>query len=80
MTRRDYKLHGEGEYFHVYNRRNNFQDIFLDDDDCEFFLLKLRQNIFPDLALKIPNCRVRPRRCIKQTGKAGEIFWDQRLN
>lgn len=56
MGKRDYKTTGQNEYFHIYNRGNNYQDIFLDDEDYKFFILKLKQNLFPDETLK----RVRP--------------------
>jgi REP element-mobilizing transposase RayT len=38
---RDYKEFAEGEFFHVYNRGNNRQNIFLDDKDYQAFLLRL---------------------------------------
>jgi len=56
MAQRDYKITGENGYFHAFNRGNNLQDIFLDDEDYEFFIFKLKQNIFPDEGLK----RMRP--------------------
>lgn len=48
MKYRDYKQFGQGEYYHIYNRGNAKQDIFLDDNDFLFFLLRLKQNLFPD--------------------------------
>ncbi len=48
MKNRDYKQFGVGEYYHVYNRGNEKKDIFLDESDYEFFLLKLKQNLFPN--------------------------------
>ncbi len=56
MNKRDYKLTGEGGYFHLFNRGNGMQNIFLDNEDYKFFLLKLKQNLFPDETLK----RMRP--------------------
>ncbi len=47
MNNRDYKKFGPGGYYHIYNRGNNKQNIFLDDDDFNFFLLRLDQNLFP---------------------------------
>lgn len=47
MKNRDYKQFGAGEYYHVYNRGNGKQNIFLDNDDFSFFLWRLRQNLFP---------------------------------
>jgi len=52
MNKRDYKITGEDGYFHIFNRGNGLQDIFLDDDDYNFFLLKLKQNMYPDASLK----------------------------
>ena len=48
MFTRDYKTFAPGEIFHIYNRGNNKQDIFIGDSDYEFFLLRLRQNLYPD--------------------------------
>lgn len=48
MKNRDYKQFGAGEYYHVYNRGNEKKNIFLDESDYEFFILKLKQNLFPD--------------------------------
>ncbi len=48
MRNRDYKLFGPGEYFHIYNRGNGKQNIFLENEDFQFFLLRLRQNLFPN--------------------------------
>lgn len=39
---------GQDEYFHIYNRGNNHQNIFLDEDDYKYFITKLKQNLFPD--------------------------------
>lgn len=55
MPKRDYKTFGEDGYFHAFNRGNNYQNIFLDDRDYEFFILKMKQNIFPDKKLKRMN-------------------------
>ena len=52
MPKRDYKNFGENRYFHAFNRGNNYQDIFLDDEDYKFFILKIKQNIFPGTGLK----------------------------
>lgn len=48
MFTRDYKIFAPGEFFHIYNRGNNKQDIFIDDSDYEFFILRLKQNLYPD--------------------------------
>lgn len=47
MNTRDYKPVGIGEYYHIYNRGNIKADIFIDDEDYKFFLLRLKQNLFP---------------------------------
>lgn len=47
MKNRDYKQFGQGNYYHIYNRGNNKQNIFIDDEDFTFFLTRLRQNLFP---------------------------------
>ena len=49
MGNRDYKESGENAYFHVYNRGNSKNDIFLSDEDYRLFILRLNQNLFPDL-------------------------------
>src|SRR5205809_297696 len=48
MKNRDYKKFGAGEYYHVYNRGDGKENIFLDDQDFMFFMLRLRQNLVPD--------------------------------
>lgn len=48
MFTRDYKIFAPGEFFHIYNRGNNKQDIFIDDSDYKFFILRLKQNLYPD--------------------------------
>ncbi|MEX2090734.1 MAG: transposase [Candidatus Paceibacterota bacterium] len=45
MLTRDYKLCGPGEYYHIYNRGNAKENVFLDDTDYKFFLLRLKQNL-----------------------------------
>ncbi|MDO8487894.1 MAG: transposase [bacterium] len=47
MKNRDYKQFTAGEYYHIYNRANNKNNIFLESDDFKFFLLRLKQNLFP---------------------------------
>ena len=49
MGNRDYKQSGIGEYFHIYNRGNSKNNIFLNDDDFKFFILKINQNLFPSI-------------------------------
>lgn len=53
MGMRDYKQFGSGEYYHIYNRGNAKDKIFLDSQDYEFFLLRLRQNLFPEEDLNV---------------------------
>ena len=48
MGNRDYKQFGSGEYYHIYNRGNGKQDVFLDAQDFTFFLRRLAQNLFPE--------------------------------
>ncbi len=43
MKYRDYKDFGEGEYFHVFNRGNQKMKIFLDNQDYNFFITRLKQ-------------------------------------
>jgi REP element-mobilizing transposase RayT len=48
MNHRDYKDSVPGGYFHIYNRGNAKENVFLDGGDYQFFLLRLAQNIYPD--------------------------------
>lgn len=48
MANRDYKDSAPGTCFHIYNRGNRKEDIFLDEFDFRFFLLRLRQYLFPN--------------------------------
>ncbi len=57
MANRDYKDSVPGAYFHIYNRGNKKEDIFLDESDFRFFILRLKQYLFPDLKNKL---RVNP--------------------
>lgn len=47
MNTRDYKQFAEGQYYHVFNRGNAKANIFLDNQDYGFFLMRMRQNLFP---------------------------------
>ena len=47
MRNRDNRIQGVGSYFHVYNRGNAKQEIFLNPEDYRFFISRLRMNIFP---------------------------------
>ncbi len=48
MNTRDYKQFSPGCCYHIYNRSNDKRDIFLDDDDYGMFMLRLKQNLFPE--------------------------------
>ncbi len=48
MRYRDNKIFAQDNYYHVYNRGNGKQDIFLDDADYKFFLYRLKENLFPE--------------------------------
>jgi putative transposase len=53
MNNRDYKLFAPNTFWHVYNRGNRKQDIFLDDSDRIFFLRRLKEYLYP-IPLKMP--------------------------
>jgi putative transposase len=46
MKNRDYKEFAPGEVYHVYNRGNGKQDIFLDNSDYTFFIARLKEYLF----------------------------------
>lgn len=48
MNNRDYKKFAVDSYYHIYNRANGKEKIFLDDQDFGFFMLRLNQNLYPD--------------------------------
>jgi len=48
MKNHYYENFGPGEFYHVYNRGNAKEKIFMDADDYKFFLLRLKQNLFPE--------------------------------
>jgi len=52
MNKRDYKQCGRGEFYHIYNRGNGKESIFLDDQDCRFFLGRLCQILSPETKTK----------------------------
>ena len=52
MLRRDYKLSGPGEFYHIYNRGNEKRNIFREQTDYEFFIWRLAHNLFPE---RFPN-------------------------
>jgi len=45
MKNRDYKNFAEGQHYHVFNRGNGKQKIFLDDEDYQNFLYLLRESL-----------------------------------
>lgn len=47
MNTRDYKPFVEGEYYHVYNRGNDCQELFLEKEDYIFFLYRLKETLYP---------------------------------
>lgn len=47
MNTRDYKPFAEGGYYHIYNRGNGQQEIFLDTSDYTFFLYRLKEALYP---------------------------------
>lgn len=47
MNTRDYKPFAADNYYHIYNRGNDKQDIFLEKDDYFFFLSRLRESLYP---------------------------------
>jgi putative transposase len=49
MNNRDYKQFGQNGYYHIYNRGNGKQDIFLGEKDYKVFIFRLRENLFPEL-------------------------------
>ncbi len=51
MNNRDYKGFTEGECYHVYNRGVGKMDIFLCEEDFNFFISRLRENLFPSISM-----------------------------
>ncbi len=43
MYRRDYKPFAAENYYHVYNRGNNKQTVFLEPADYDFFIVRLAE-------------------------------------
>lgn len=65
MRNRDYKQFAAGEFFHIYNRGNNKEKIFQDEEDYKAFLLRIglalgfEQKELAHPLLLIPNSRIR---------------------
>lgn len=49
MNHRDYKEFAANEFFHVYNRGVGKMKIFIDKEDFNLFLIRLKENLFPEL-------------------------------
>jgi putative transposase len=45
-----------GEYYHLYNRGNNFQPVFFERENYLFFLRQLRKYLRPDCAEVVAYC------------------------
>lgn len=54
MKNRDYKIFAPNNYYHVFNRGNDKQDIFLDREDYYFFLNRLKEYLYPELLEDAP--------------------------
>jgi putative transposase len=48
MKSRDYKDFVPDNYYHIFNRGNAKMNIFLDEEDYKFFMLRLEENLFPE--------------------------------
>ena len=48
MNYRDYKTFAPGNYYHIFNRGNGKNDIFLDSQDYGIFMRRLIENFFPE--------------------------------
>ena len=57
MNNRDYKIFAPNSYYHVFNRGNNKQDIFLDKQDHMLFLWRLKEALLPGSADFTPKGR-----------------------
>ena len=53
MNTRDYKPFVKDGYYHVYNRGNGRQEIFLDKEDYVFFLYRLKEALYPKKVLNL---------------------------
>lgn len=49
MNNRDYKILAENSYYHIFNRGVAKMDIFKDDHDKQSFLLRMKENLFPEM-------------------------------
>jgi putative transposase len=47
VKNRDYKNLTQGNYYHIYNRGNNKQEVFRENADYSLFLSRLKENLFP---------------------------------
>jgi len=55
MKNRDYKEFAANQFYHIYNRGQGKGDIFLDNADRKFFLLRLKENLWPEQATITPS-------------------------
>jgi len=46
----------QGEYYHLYNRGNNFQNVFFERENYLFFLKRLREYLIPEVIDLIAYC------------------------
>lgn len=49
MNTRDYKILAENGYYHIFNRGVGKMDIFKDPFDKQNFLLRMKENLFPEM-------------------------------
>lgn len=59
MINRDYKEFSPGEFYHVYNRGVGKMNIFIDEEDYNFFLNRLFESVHPEM---LKNLKFTPRR------------------
>ncbi len=76
MNNRDYKKFATGSIFHIYNRGNNKEKTFYDEQDCKAFLFRLglclgfnEEELNKDILLSIPYSRIRITEIVKNNFK-----------
>jgi len=52
MNNRDHKNFQKGNYYHVYNRGNNKNPVFLDEEDFKVFLFFAKEAFYPEFITK----------------------------
>ena len=72
MNNRDYKKFNRGSIAHIYNRGNNKEKIFFDEQDCKAFLFRLglclgftEKELKEDSLLAMPFSRIRITEMVK---------------